>query len=101
MEVDGATVTAVGAVVTPVVFAIGRVLYKDRAEVLSQHRECEQKHAAEQYRIGSLESALSFLATTQGPEVQEKVDRMLAEGNERAEEIKTTIIATKKGRTKD
>jgi len=98
MEVDGATVTAVGAVVTPVMFAIGRVICKDRAEIVSQLRECEQKHAAEQYRIGSLESALSFLSSTQGADVKAKVDRMLAEGNERAEEIKTTIIPTKKHR---
>jgi len=95
MEIDGASIAAIGAAVSPVAYALGRAIYKDRTEIVGQLKECEQKHAAEQYRIGSLESALSFLSSTQGPDVKAKVDRMLADGNERAEEIKTTIIPTK------
>ena len=95
MEIDGAVIGAIGAAVSPVIYAVGRVIYKDRADIVEQLKLCEQKHAAEQYRIGSLESALSFLSSTQGPDVKDKVDRMLAAGNERAEEIKSEVMPKK------
>lgn len=101
MEIDGASIAAIGAAVSPVAYAIGRAIYKDRSDIVEQLKLCEQKHAAEQYRIGSLESALSFLSSTQGADVKAKVDRMLADGNERAEEIKSTVIPTKNGKAKD
>lgn len=96
MEIDGAVIGAIGAAASPLIYAVGRAFMADRKSIVDQLQNCEKKHAADQYRLGSQDSAIRFLSSKHSPETQEVVSQMLGEGAAKAEEV-TSEVLPKKG----